>query len=1000
MSRQASILTFFNRRGSTPAARGDTPATPDPATPPPAKRARPERSESSGVQRERGAGPGAEKENTPDTPTRASSARKTPRSQPAEAAEPATERSEEAPESGLGREFPHLSLAFLGAGRRDGQGRAADDPSFDAGTCQVPAAYLAQQTPGQRQWWDLKARHFDTVLLFKMGKFYELFHMDAVIGVRECGMTLMKKDMAHCGFPESALERYVHLLVDRGYKLARIEQTETPQMMSVRVQRERGVKAVKAVRREVCQIMSSGTRVNSVEHEDCLLLIHGGTAGSDGTRPVGVSVFQPSLNRIFVGSLESGQDTAEILTLLQVARPTEVVAEPDLIATWQDVIKAFQPLRLSWRPSPALDDSAVGWLTEARYGTDPDWYSLAELMDRHADLLGRKEPLTREAFIGLASVLKDGLIDQTVLTQGEILPLVDILQIRDGQSLQYYGNALHNLDILPSKPGQKGLIHVLDRTITPCGKRMFRQWMAHPLANGRDILARQKMIMALSAPIVSDCRARLKGLGDLEKHLARICIMGFKAKDHPDNRAILYESKQSQRLAKSLECSLQGIETYADVLCTLLSECSAHPPHDTGNATLVKARDKCQEFNQFLDTTNGEATLVIPKGFSQMYDEALDAQEDVLHQAEECRLEQVKRFGSNAIKFWGSGSSRFQIEVPDKLVSKVTAQHTMTSQKKGVKRYSTPETRALCDRLEEAEMKLKSMHEDVISEMVNMFSVHKDLWHELVKSVARVDCLFSLYLYNESESEEKVLPKVLLHASEGNRQTGETTIDIVGGKHPILTFLKAGQADSAVIPNDIRLGVEMFVLTGPNMGGKSTLMRQTALLVSLAQMGVKVPAQSMTLHPVDKIFSRMGASDDIFEGKSTFLMELLETATVFQNMTQDSLVLIDELGRGTSTYDGCAIALATLKYLAGKCRGLFSTHYHEMFRVMDDIPQLSLHFMDFMRQGEDIVFLYKLKEGRCTESHGLNVAKMAGIPEGIIQRASAIAISSAPMTKA
>lgn len=883
----------------------------------------------------------------------------------------------------------HTTWDFLNAGRRDAQGRAPEDPDFDPTTLRVPAQFLAKQTPAQKQWWEMKARHFDTVLFFKMGKFYELFHMDALIGVRECGMLLMKKDMAHCGFPESALPRYVDILVGLGHKVARIEQTETPQMLAARVQREnlKGPES-KAVRREICQIVSSGTRINSLEHDDCHLLLYAPSVmDTDQNEPseVGVVVFQPSVMKLFIGTLYSVADTAEILTLIQIVRPTEIVADPSIPQSWKDALIAFQPLRLQWQSSPPSLEGDYAFLKDARYGDDSKPFSVEEFINRHAVLV--KEDSSKQAFLWMLTILKESLIDQAVISNGDILPLTEVLMANSKEShLQFYGNALCNLDILPGKPGQKGLIHVLDRTLTACGKRLLRQWLAHPLAKGEEIKKRQDILKSLDATVVQECRSDMKGLGDLEKHLARLCLYGFKAKNHPDNRAISYETKLSSRLAKSLQAILTGFSAYVTILRRLLE--IKPNMHEMTQSSLTEVQEHCKKFTRFLSNVDGEDTFVIPSGFNAFYDEVLQRMEDVTRRSEELLQTQSRHFGTS-IKFWGTGGNRYQLEVPETVTKRATNHYTLASQKKGFKRYSTSETLALCQEMEELETELQDMHGDVVTEMVRQFSSHKFLWQLVIKSVAQVDCFFSLYLFNQDDSENKTFPRILSDSKN-------PSIHIRQGQHPILNYVKKGEADGVVIPNTIDLGMEMFILTGPNMGGKSTLMRQTAVLVILAQVGVKVPAEEMSLYPVDKIFSRMGASDDIMEGKSTFLMELLETSTVFNNMTANSLVLIDELGRGTSTYDGCAIALATLEFLAGKCRGLFSTHYHEIFRYIDRIPgKISLHFMDFMKENGDVVFLYQLKEGKCTESHGLNVAKLAGIPEEIIEKASRIAISKA-----
>ncbi|CAB3987275.1 DNA mismatch repair Msh6-like, partial [Paramuricea clavata] len=381
------------------------------------------------------------------------------------------------------------------------------------------------------------------------------------------------------------------------------------------------------------------------------------------------------------------------------------------------------------------------------------------------------------------------------------------------------------------------------------------------------------------------------------------------------------------------------------------------------------------------------------------YDKAMEDIAKTKQNLKDYLDQQKKRLGCTAICYWGTGKNRYQLEIPERALARNTpSEYELQSSKKGFKRYWSPEIVKLNEKLNDAEDRRDVCLKDTMRKVFHKFDESYDMWERTVQCVAVLDCLISLMVYS-SQTEGIMCRPDVVPISDGD----EPFIEIREGRHPCVCRTYSG---GDFIPNDTVIGrwdpsssrSSCVVVTGPNMGGKSTLMRQAGLIVILAQLGCYVPAEKCRLTPVDRVFTRLGAHDRILSGESTFFVELSETSCILRHATKHSLVLLDELGRGTATYDGTAIASAVIQNLSQdiQCRTLFSTHYHSLVEDFSNDPTVRLGHMACMVENEDetgdpsketITFLYKFVEGACPKSYGFNAARLANIPEEVIRMA-------------
>ncbi|KAL7302864.1 hypothetical protein TKK_0004096 [Trichogramma kaykai] len=918
--------------------------------------------------------------------------------------------------------WPHLKYDFLQPDKiKDIKGHRPGHPEYDAKTLHVPSDFLNKLTPAVRQWWVLKSEHYDTVLFFKVGKFYELYHMDAVIGVKELNLTFMRGEFAHSGFPEIAYGRYSASLIERGYKVARIEQTETPDMMAKRVAKlKKSTKFDKVVNREICQISTKGTRVYTVQDTESseptsnyLLSIYEKTHKSLST--YGVCFIDTTIGDFNLSQFEDDRCNSRLLTLLAHCPPAHIIYERgNLSSTTLKILNSYLPGVMK----EALLKETQFWpsTTVLKYLHEEDYFKNEEDSEfvwpdgiqpylSKSDTLGLTpeddKELAVNALGGCVYLLKSYQLDYQLLTQKRFKTYIppDIVNKKDTQfahNMVLDAMTINNLRIV----GNDGsLLKTLDSCCTAFGKRLLREWVCRPSCRKSVIIERQKAITTLldHPDITQEVRSKLNSLPDLERLLSKIHALGNAAKirNHPDSRAILFDNSiYSKRIINDFITALNGydqilkiIEKFSELDNELVNKCTRIEP--AGDFPDLK--DILDHFKNAFDqeAAKKEGFIIPKKGVDKDYDAVLNELADIQSDLNDYLNKQCRHFGVK-VKFVGTDRKRYQIEIPETQVKKVGSGYELTGSRKGFKRYYTDEAKDLLLRQQAAEDSKDKVLKDINRRIFEKFSAHYDKWSNAAYNIAVLDCLISLTEY--ARTCDVCIPTI-----HDDTENEEIFISIFEGKHPCII-------SDNFIPNDTHINKENFaplmILTGPNMGGKSTLMRQVGLITIMAQIGCHVPASECKLSLVDRIFTRLGANDDIMSGQSTFLVELSETSAILKHATKHSLVLLDELGRGTSTYDGTAIAASVVEALTKMgCRTLFSTHYHSLVEDYKTNQNVTLAHMACMVENDDddkvteenVTFLYKLSEGACPKSYGFNAARLAGVPINITKRAQEIA---------
>ncbi|KAF2882315.1 hypothetical protein ILUMI_23880 [Ignelater luminosus] len=919
-----------------------------------------------------------------------------------------------------GKNWLHNRLDFLKPERiRDIKKNRRDHPDYDEKTLYVPEEFLSKQTPAMRQWWMLKSKHFDSVLFFKVGKFYELYHMDAVIGVNYLGFSYMRGEFAHSGFPESAYGRMASSLVEQGFKVARVEQTETPEMMAERCKTTRvSGKFDKVVKREICQVTTKATCVYGAQLSEakqalpCYMLAIAEKQISNGSR-FGVCFIDTSIGIFNIGEFNDDRHCSRLLTLLAEHSTGLILTERGrmqkstnelLKKTLANVLKdALTPNSQFYNAQNTLDVLVKGCYFRDK-NDDFHWPSVLQEFIQDGSPKQEYE-LALKSFGACIWYLKDSELDMHILPMKkfEIYHPVDTIMDKEITKRDYMvldSMTIENLSLL----GSTGTLQkTLDHCETSFGKRLLQRWICRPLCVQQRILERQQAVEELyyNDEMRQAARAVLKKLPDLERQVTKIHTFGnrFCALYHPDSRAILYEAKTySKRKILDLLSTINGFEK-ASELVGIFSECKSgmlrkltqHPPE----GKFIDLSKTIQFFREAFDQKQAETEgKIIPQsGVDEDYDESEKAIADIQQELKDYLEEQQKFFGCK-LSYFGTDKKRFQIEVPENKTYKVTTEYLLEGTKKGskpAKRYTTPVTKRLLAEMIKAESKRNKIVQDLNRRIFEKFSDRRDEWEQCIQCLMVLDVICSFAEYARAGSRSICFPKILPFQDE-------PFVNIEDGVHPC-TLLED------FVPNSTKLGIEdtasIMLLTGPNMGGKSTLMRQVALIIVMAQMGCPVPAVNCEISLVDRIFTRLGAYDDILQGQSTFLVELSEASAILQHATRHSFVLLDELGRGTSTHDGNAIATAYVcKLTEIQCRSMFSTHYHtlvESFSGRNDIQLAHMACMsDTDEEKEDdplqsVTLLYQLREGYCPKSFGFNAARLAGVPKSIIERAHVVA---------
>jgi DNA mismatch repair protein MutS len=817
----------------------------------------------------------------------------------------------------------------------------APKPAQDDGT--------AATTPMMAQYLDIKAAHPGCLLFYRMGDFYELFFQDAVDAAEILNIALTKRgkhqgeDIPMCGVPVHSHEQYLSRLIRTGRKVAICEQTEDPAEA-----KKRGHKAV--VRREVIRLITPGTLTEDGlldprghNHLACVAEAGGALALAWVDISTGAFAVRP-LDARSLGAALAGLHPGEVLV------PDRLLERPDLFDLWAEWKAALSPL-------PAARVTSQGGETRLKAA-----FGVASLEAFGA--FGRPE-------LAAAGALVDYLEDTQ---KGRLPRLEPPRRMADGETLEIDAATRRNLELTRTLAGERkgSLLAVIDRTVTGAGARLLDRWLSAPLTDPAAIGARLDAVAALvQAPGPRDAlRQRLRRVPDVERALSRLAL----GRGGPRDLAMLREAlAEAPGLRADLDEGLRGL--LPDPLAAALTDLGDH-------GTLVERLARALEAEPPLLARDGG---FIAAGYHAGLDELRTLRDDSRRLIAQLQARLTEETGISALKIRHNNVIGYYIEVPSRHADRLMApdsgyihRQTMAN----AARFTTVELSELEDRLRGAGEKAVALEVSLFDDLVAEVTARADAIAQAARALATLDTLAGLA--ELAEAERFVRPHV----------DGSTAFEVVGGRHPVVEAALAAERAGAFVGNDCDLGAEsrLWLVTGPNMAGKSTFLRQNALIAVMAQMGGFVPAERAHIGVVDRLFSRVGAADDLARGRSTFMVEMVETAAILNQATDRSLVILDEIGRGTATYDGLAIAWATLEHLRGanRCRALFATHYHELTALAESLPEVACHTMRVREWKDGIVFLHEVAPGVADRSYGIHVARLAGLPKAVLARAETV----------
>ena len=791
------------------------------------------------------------------------------------------------------------------------------------------------ETPLMKQYFDIKAKHPDAILLFRVGDFYEMYGDDAVVGAEILGIVQTKRangvgqSVEMAGFPHHALDTYLPKLVRAGKRVAICDQLEDPKL------------AKKLVKRGITELVTTGVSINDniLNHKEnnFLAAIH---LVKD---KCGVSFLD-----ISTGEFLTAEGTTDYIDkLLNNFSPKEVLIERNNKKRFEEL---FGPRYFTYE----LDD----WIFTSEAANDR--------LLKHFETKNLKGFGIQHLKLGIiASGAILYYLDQTQHTH--ISHITSLSRIEEERYVRLDKFTVRSLELVSAmNEDGKSLLDVIDKTISPMGSRLLRRWILFPLKDVKPIQERQDVVeYFFRHPEVKELLdEQLEQIGDLERIISKVAV-----------------GRVSPREVVQLKIALQALEPIKEA-CMASNEPSLCRIGEQLNVCAL-IRDRIDREIQPDPPTLVNRGGVIAKGVNAELDELRSiaySGKDYLLQVQQ---REIERTGIPSLKIAFNNVFGYYIEVRNAHKDKVPADWIRKQTLVNAERYITEELKEYEEKILGAEEKILSLEARLFNELVLCLTEYIPPIQCNANLVGRLDCLLSFA--KAAESNKYIRPVV----------DESDVIDIKGGRHPVIE--KQLPLGEVYVANDVYLDKDkqqIIIITGPNMAGKSALLRQTALITLLAQIGCFVPAESARIGIVDKIFTRVGASDNISVGESTFMVEMNEAADILNNMTSRSLVLFDELGRGTSTYDGISIAWAIVEYIHEHpnthAKTLFATHYHELNEMERSFPRIKNFNVSVKEVGNKVIFLRKLVPGGSEHSFGIHVAKMAGMPKCIVNRADEI----------
>ncbi len=797
---------------------------------------------------------------------------------------------------------------------------------------------MAELTPMMQQYIKTKEEYKDCILFYRLGDFYEMFFEDAKVVSKELELTLTGKNCGleerapMCGVPFHAVEGYLSRLVSKGYKVAICEQMEDP------------ATAKGLVKREVIRVVTPGTNLSTQALDESrnnyiMSIVY----VSDR---FGISFADVTTGDYFVTETDTPR---KLLDEIYKFSPREVICNEALLMSGLDTEELKERLHL------------VLYTLE-------NWYFDEELCKK--ELLGHFKVSSLQG-LGVADfacgVLAAGaLLRYLMETQKTSLGHLTRLQpYTSGNFMMIDSFSRRNLELLETlreKQKRGSLLWVLDKTKTAMGARMLRGYIEQPLIDRRQIEARLSVVEELNSQLITreELREYLNSIYDLERLIGRISyqtanprdLIAFKSSLGMLPPILLLLGEMKSPLLKQIYEELDTLDDLYDLIERSIQE---DPPTSIREGNIMKDGYH-EDVDRFRTAkTEGKSWLA-----------QIETKERERTGIKNLRIKFNKVFG-----YYLEVTNSYKNMVPDNYIRK----QTLTN----AERYITPELKELEDTILGAEEKLTALEYELFTGIRDQIAAQAERIQKTAKAVAKLDVLASLAFV--ADKNRYVRPKI----------NEKGTIEIKEGRHPVVEQMMSGHL---FVANDTSLDKganRVSIITGPNMAGKSTYMRQTALIVLMAQIGSFVPAESANIGIVDRIFTRVGASDDLASGQSTFMVEMNEVSNILRNATADSLLILDEIGRGTSTFDGLSIAWAVIEHIADRrllgAKTLFATHYHELTELEGTMDGVNNYCIAVKEKGDEIVFLRKIVKGGADKSYGIQVAKLAGVPDSVIARA-------------
>ncbi len=800
---------------------------------------------------------------------------------------------------------------------------------------------MAELTPMMKQYMETKSQYQDCILFYRLGDFYEMFFDDALTASRELEITLTGKNCGQeerapmCGVPYHAVEGYLNKLVSKGYKVAICEQVEDPKTA-------KGI-----VKREVVRIVTPGTNLDTQALDEsknnyimCIVYI---------ADRYGVSVADITTGDYFVTEIE---DSAKLMDEIYRFSPSEIICNEAFYMSGMDL------------------DGMKDRLGITIYSLDAWYFDDAVCRQKLLDHF----KVSSFAGLGLADydcgVISAGALLQYLLEtqKNNLTNLTHITPYTSGKYMMLDSSTRRNLELcetLREKQKRGSLLWVLDKTKTAMGARTLRKYVEQPLIDKKEIERRLDAVQELKEQAISreELREYLSPVYDLERLITKITYGTANPRDLTAFRTSLEMLPPIRYILQDMQCDLlksimEDLDPLED-LCSLIT-----------NAIREEPPIAMKEGN------------IIRDGFNEEVDKLRRAKSDGKDWLAKLENDEREKTGIKNLRIKYNKVFGYYLEVTNSYKDLVPEYYTRKQTLANAERYITPELKELEDMILGAEDKLYALEYEIYTDVRDKIAAEVERIQQTAKAVAALDVFASLALV--AERNNYVRPKI----------NEKGVIDVKEGRHPVV---------ERMIPNDMFIANDTYlddkkhrisIITGPNMAGKSTYMRQTALIALMAQVGSFVPAKSANICISDRIFTRVGASDDLASGQSTFMVEMTEVANILRNATSKSLLILDEIGRGTSTFDGLSIAWAVVEYISDSrllgAKTLFATHYHELTELEGKIDNVNNYCIAVKEKGDDIVFLRKIVKGGADKSYGIQVAKLAGVPDLVINRAKEI----------